>query len=1022
MYVDNKPSLNTFKNVKDMSNMFYACTSLKTLDLSEYKLPAVTNMENMFNKMTNLVSMQVGNQFAVVENSKEIFENTDNLRAIIITGKTPKVGAFTNAKQSLSSNVKFYVEAETAYEKSWASDFGKERIEPILALVGNSSLKTSLNSVYEDLGCYVAGFTKLESENYMPYGYSVVSSGDVDVTIENKYQREYTLTRTYESEGQQVTNEIMKLAREIDVVDKPKYMVTEWSVTGEVGLEIILPVSGAGLNITVDWGDGTEEVITKEFPTHKYAKVGTYEIYVVGDCMYWGEAEFDIKKPEITSDNKYYTYTKYLTKVKQLGELKAKSYRFAQCTNLTELRGEALVSTNTFENVVDMSNMFYNCDKLINLDMSKFNTSNVTNMSGMFAGCGVSNIEINNFDTQNVKDMSNMFSNCKALTNIDVSTLNTENVVNMNNMFSNCTALTSIDVSAFNTSNVTNMSNMFSGCTALVNIDVSGLNTSKVTDMNNMFSNCTGLTSVNVSAFNTSNVTNMRYMFYNCSKLKELDVNNFDTRNVINMNYMFAKCTEMTNLDISNFNTEKASMYRICDEDRNLRSIMVGEKFLVLNDVDVFYGVQKLTAIIITSTTPVANKFKGQLPAGTTLYVPNGCEDAYKEALSGDTDASKIKPIIEPIGEKEVGVLLGTPYEEQNFTVAGFGVEEAEYYMAYGYNVEVSGDVNTNENGTYKVEYILTRTYKDTDGTQKEERHIATRIVKVYDAPVVNLYENNAPYSGDWTNKDVVAIMNILSSKTTWIAIRVENGDWSIEPTYAKIEKSGDQMIATFNTSLNGKVYFKEVDVAGNATTYESEASIIKIDKESPVIEEIKAETIDGVIKLKASIKEELSGIGYYAVVASGEEITWKKYEQADSKIEETLLASGKYQLWLKDRAQNEASGEIIAKKDVEPPKGSIDIVATNIISGDKYTNQDAVLININVTDNQTDQERIMYAIYNEEDYKEVKAGTKEIEWKQYTPTVTWVLKEPQGINIIYAVFKDRAGNISMSQGILETP
>ena len=69
-----------------------------------------------------------------------------------------------------------------------------------------------------------------------------------------------------------------------------------------------------------------------------------------------------------------------------------------------------------------------------------------------------------------------------------------------------------------------------------------------------------------------------------------------------------------------------------------------------------------------------------------------------------------------------------------------------------------------------------------------------------------------------------------------------------------------------------------------------------------------------------------------------------------------------------------------------------------------------------------TDQERIMYAIYNEEDYKEVKAGTKEIEWKQYTPTVTWVLKEPQGINIIYAVFKDRAGNISMSQGILETP
>ena len=1018
-YVDNKPTRNTFKNVKDMSDMFYGCTSLKTLDLSNYSITNVTNMQNMFNKMTNLASMQVSNQFVVVANSNGIFDNTDSLKAIIISNKIPKAGAFTNVKDSLSSNVKFYVPTEEAYEKSWASDFGKERIEPILQLIGKTSVRAKINETYQDAGYLVAGFEMEKAELYNCYGYTVTMLNTVDTSKEQTQTLTYRISRTYQSGAETIQEDLMDVTREIKEVDLDKYMITEWNVSGDAGLTITLPVSGTGLNITVDWGDGTEETITTEFPTHTYAKAGVYEIAVAGNCPVWGYS--GANKP----NEKYSTYNNYLISVKQFGELSATRYGFSYCSNLIEVSGENLVTEKTFENITNMSLMFFNCYQMTKLDVSNFNTENVNNMMYMFYSCAsMTDLNISNFDTSKVTTMTGMFDGCVKLNSLDVSRFDTSNVTNMARMFESCRALARLDVSNFNTSRVNTMEMMFFSCDNLTQLDVSNFDTSNVENMEGMFGRCASLESIDVTKFNTSKTISIAGMFDNCKKLSSIDVSSFNTLNVIAMVQMFSSCSGLTSLNLSNFDTSSVisinSMFAHCS---NLKSIMISDKFIVSGDAtDMFNNCTNLTAIITTSTTPVENQFKGQLPAGTKLYVPNGSEDAYKEILSGDTDASKIKPIIEPIGETEVGVLIGTSYEEQNYTVAGFGVEEVEYYMVYGYNVEVSGDVNTNENGTYKVEYILTRTYKDTDGTQKEERHIATRIVKVYDAPVVNLYENNAPYSGDWTNQNVVAIMNILSSKTTWIAIRVENGDWSIEPTYAKIEKSGDQMIATFNTSLNGKVYFKEVDVAGNATTYESEPSIIKIDKESPVIEKIKAETIDGVIKLKASIKEELSGIEYYAVVASGEEITWKKYEQEDSKIEETLLASGKYQLWLKDIAQNEASGEIIAKKDVEPPKGNIDIVATNIISGDKYTNQDAVLININVTDNQTDQERIMYAIYNEEDYKEVKAGTKEIEWKQYTPTVTWVLKEPQGINIIYAVFKDRAGNISMSQGILETP
>ncbi len=34
-----------------------------------------------------------------------------------------------------------------------------------------------------------------------------------------------------------------------------------------------------------------------------------------------------------------------------------------------------------------MTAMFYECESLINLNLSSFNTNNVTNMCGMFGGC-----------------------------------------------------------------------------------------------------------------------------------------------------------------------------------------------------------------------------------------------------------------------------------------------------------------------------------------------------------------------------------------------------------------------------------------------------------------------------------------------------------------------------------------------------------------------------------------------------------------------------------------------------------
>ena len=212
------------------------------LDLSNYSLTNVTNMQNMFNKMTNLASMQVSNQFVVVANSNGIFDNTNSLKAIIVSNKIPKAGAFTNVKDSLSSNVKFYVPTEEAYEKSWANDFGKERIEPILQLVGKTPIRANINETYQDAGYLVAGFEMEKAELYNCYGYTVTMLNTVDTSKEQTQTLTYRISRTYQSGAETIQEDLMDATREIKVVDLDKYMITEWNVSGDAGLEITLPV------------------------------------------------------------------------------------------------------------------------------------------------------------------------------------------------------------------------------------------------------------------------------------------------------------------------------------------------------------------------------------------------------------------------------------------------------------------------------------------------------------------------------------------------------------------------------------------------------------------------------------------------------------------------------------------------------------------------------------------------------------------------------------------------------------
>ena len=284
---------------------------------------------------------------------------------------------------------------------------------------------------------------------------------------------------------------------------------------------------------------------------------------------------------------------------------------FSYCLNLINLD---LSNFNT-QNVTNMSYMFQGCGSLINLNLSNFNTQNVTYMYRMFYGCELlTNLNLTNFNTQNVTNMCSMFVGCKSLTNLNLSNFNTQNVTDMYSMFSQCESLTNLNLSNFNTQNVTDMRGMFAGCKSLTNLNLSNFNTQNVTDIQDMFAGCKSLTNLNLSNFNTQNVSYMNGMFWDCESLTNLNLSNFNTQNVTIMYKMFCGCELLTNLNLSNFNTQNvtdmAEMFYGCKSLTNLNLSNFNTQN-VTDMAEMFYDCKSLKEVNInTKDAKILNEFK----------------------------------------------------------------------------------------------------------------------------------------------------------------------------------------------------------------------------------------------------------------------------------------------------------------------------------------------------------------------------------------------------------------------------
>ncbi len=258
---------------------------------------------------------------------------------------------------------------------------------------------------------------------------------------------------------------------------------------------------------------------------------------------------------------------------------------FSGCSSLNTLD----LSDLNARNVTNMSGMFSGCTNLSTLNLSGFDTSNLSSISGMFGGATrltelnlsnwkfndniapsfitktslnyaneLNNLQLENVDTSNVTNMSGMFTGLSGVTNLDLSSFDTDSVTNVKDMFSGMTNLQELNLNNWKFND--NIASKFSNNTMLRydenlnSLSLNNVDTSNVTDMSYMFDGLDSLTQLNLDSFNTSNVRTMDSMFQSL-KLEILNLNKFNTKNVTDMSNMFNAVSNIANLDLSNFNT-----------------------------------------------------------------------------------------------------------------------------------------------------------------------------------------------------------------------------------------------------------------------------------------------------------------------------------------------------------------------------------------------------------------------------------------------------------------------------------
>ena len=641
-------------SVTNMSCMFRGCNSLEELDLSGFDTSSVTYMGNLISgcsslKEIDLSSFNTGNTIIM----EGMFEGCEKLTELDLSRfKTDNVTSmFDMFKGCERLTTIFAYEFDTDNVPS-IYNYDSEMFAGCISLTGEKGTKYDANHVGKE-------YAHIDGGADAP-GYFTSKKSEPEESL--KY------TVTFDSNGHGTAPAQQQIA-EGEKIEKPDDLVSEgYTFEGwykesscENRWDFDTEIVSKDITLFAKWTNSTE--IASGIS-------GTCRWSVDGDTLIIQALDKQDGTLDLWTDTPpWYDYRTEISDVRLLGNIHAKTCRrmFAEF-NSAYIRSNTILDLSNLDTseVTDMSGMFYACNckglnlegidtsNVINmsamfydfkeeLDLSSFDTRNVTDMSGMFMGgykdpgfSATVSLNLSSFNTEKVTDMSLMFYDTYFdLSGLNLGNFDTENVIDMGGMFCDCDSLTTLNLNNFDTSNVKTMGSMFSGCSSLTTLDVSSFDTKKVTDMNYMFSGCSSLAELNLKNFDTSSVGSMSGMFCGCSALTIIDLSSFDADSVYDTEWMFANCTNLKNVDLSNFAENKIKSTRCMFKDcSSLTNVNFGsfETSNIENMTEMFSGCSSLTELDISSFSYRALIDKSYMFYGCadlkTIIVDKFCHDS----------------------------------------------------------------------------------------------------------------------------------------------------------------------------------------------------------------------------------------------------------------------------------------------------------------------------------------------------------------------------------------------------------
>ena len=167
--------------------------------------------------------------------------------------------------------------------------------------------------------------------------------------------------------------------------------------------------------------------------------------------------------------------------------------------------------------LLSMRSMFSR-SKVTELDLSSWDTSEVTTMYEAFCDC--ENLEriigIEKFDTSKCTNFTAMFLCCESLKELDLKNWNVSNGRLFECTFGENYSLELLEISTWDMSNAVEICWMLDMCKSLKKVDVSKWNVSKVTDMRMFAHGCKSLERIDIDNWNISSVEKLTGAFANC--------------------------------------------------------------------------------------------------------------------------------------------------------------------------------------------------------------------------------------------------------------------------------------------------------------------------------------------------------------------------------------------------------------------------------------------------------------------------------------------------------------------------